>query len=69
MLPGQPDCPLANLRGKGWGMLRNGSSLSRVGASENPGAVHPASSEAGAESLLARLNAHDDAVKLPQPAQ
>jgi len=30
---------------------------------------NPASSEAGAESLLARLNAHDDAVKLPQPAQ
>ncbi len=37
--PGQPDCPLANLRGKGWGMLRHGSSLSRVGASENPGAI------------------------------
>ncbi|WP_210187009.1 hypothetical protein, partial [Methylobacterium gossipiicola] len=31
---------LANFRGKGWAMLRHGSSLSRVGASEKPGAVH-----------------------------
>jgi transposase len=39
MLPDHPDSPLADLRGKRWGMLRHGSSLSRVGASGKPGAV------------------------------
>lgn len=40
VLPDQPDHPLANLRGEGWGMLRHGSSLSGVGAPRKPGAVH-----------------------------
>ncbi len=34
--------PGTHLRRIGWGSLRHGSSLSRVGASGNPGTVHTA---------------------------
>lgn len=36
-----PHCALAPLRGEGAGMLRHGSILARVEASEKPGAVKP----------------------------
>jgi hypothetical protein len=40
VLQHHPHRALADLGGEGWGSLRHGSSLSRVGASEHPGAVH-----------------------------
>jgi hypothetical protein len=71
MLPNHPHRALADLRGEGWGMLRHGSSLSRVRASENPGAVHiaelmaewDASTDPEEVALIAQIRSHERDVR------